>query len=335
MQAGTSTSPPTAANTPPSKNTTAYSRSATKKNAQDITSHVPDYIPNGVYQISSNTNENIMLVLTKGDKNALYVYKYLFLNENRVQASWSRWRFGGRIFGAFFAGSTLFLFINRGNRHCLEKIHFTTHKTVDFPKEPYRVYLDCKKTAATAVYDDETKSTTFNIYQEYGIADTSDIEKVGIVFPSGKYQEAKVENGYVTISGEHQKQNIILGFPYTLHIRLSPIFIHTQKDERSETNLTGRLQLRYIKLNYADTGGFRVTCHYKSGRTCRYLMTARNITEDNNILGSAPKDTGTFKFPIQTLNTNITIDIDSDIPLPLALIGFLWEGSFVARSKGV
>lgn len=306
-----------------------------EKNAQDITSHVPDYIPNGVYQISSNTNENIMLVLTKGDKNALYVYKYLFLNENRVQASWSRWRFGGRIFGAFFAGSTLFLFINRGNRHCLEKIHFTTHKTVDFPKEPYRVYLDCKKTAATAVYDDETKSTTFNIYQEYGIADTSNIEKVGIVFPSGKYQEAKVENGYVTISGEHQKQNIILGFPYTLHIRLSPIFIHTQKDERSETNLTGRLQLRYIKLNYTDTGGFRVTCRYKSGRTCRYLMTARNITEDNNTLGSVPKDTGTFKFPIQTLNTNITIDIDSDIPLPLALIGFLWEGSFVARSKGV
>lgn len=306
-----------------------------EKNAQDITSHVPDYIPNGVYQITANNNENILLILTKGDKTAMYVYKYLFMNEQRVQASWSRWTFGGRIFGAYFAGSTLFVFLNRGGRHCLEKMNFTTYNTSDLAGEPYRVYLDSKKIAATATYNDEAKSTTINITKEYGIPSTTDIPKVGIVFPSGKYQEAKIEHGHAVISGEYTTENIIIGFPYRTRIRLSPIFIHRMKDERTETDLTGRLMLRYIRLNYADTGGFRVTVRYRSGKECRYLMTARDITNRNSILGSVPDDTGVFKFPVQAQNTDVTIDIDSDIPLPLALIGFLWEGSYVARSKGV
>ena len=93
--------------------------------------------------------------------------------------------------------------------------------------------------------------------------------------------------------------------------------------------------LRYIRLNYADTGGFCVTVHYRSGKECRYLMTARDITNQNNLLGKVPEDTGIFKFPVQAQSTDVTIDIDSALPLPLALIGFLWEGSYVARSKGV
>ena len=306
-----------------------------EKNAQDITSHVPDYIPNGVYQITANNNENILLILTKGDQKAIYVYKYLFMNEQRVQASWSRWTFGGRVFGAFFAGSTLYVFLNRGGRHCLEKMNFTTYNTGDLSGEPYRVYLDSKKIATTATYDDETKSTTFNISREYNIPSTADIPSVGIVFPSGKYQEAKIEKGRAIISGEYTTENITIGFPYRTHIRLSPIFIRSEKNERTETNLMGRLQLRYIRLNYADTGGFCITVSYKNGRKCRYLMTARDITNLNSILGKVPRDTGVFKFPVQAQNTDITIDIDSDIPLPLALIGFLWEGSYVARSKGV
>lgn len=306
-----------------------------EKNAQDITSHVPDYIPNGVYQITPNTNENILLVLTKGDKTSMYVYKYLFINEARVQASWSRWTFGGRIFGAYFAGSTLYIFLNRGGRHCMEKIAFTTYKTPDFSTEPYRVYLDSKKIATTAVYNDETKSTSFNIVREFGLTNTAGISSVGVVFPSGKYQEAIVSHGHIIISGEHSTERIIIGFPYRTHLRLSPIFIHVEKNEKTETSLTGRLQLRYIRLNYANTGGFMVSVRYVGGRKCQYVMTARDITKEQTILGHVPTDTGVFKFPIQAQNTDVTIDIDSALPLPLSLIGFLWEGSYVQRSKGV
>lgn len=102
------------------------------KNAQDITAHVPNYIPNGVYEIEAANNENIMLVLTKGNPNYIYVYKYLFMDEQRVQSSWSLWNMYSRVINLYFIGSTLYLLLNRGNSHVLEKMNFTISKTVDF-----------------------------------------------------------------------------------------------------------------------------------------------------------------------------------------------------------
>lgn len=308
-----------------------------EKNAQDITSHVPDYIPNGVYQIASNTNENIMVFMTKGAKTSLYVYKYLFINENRVQSSWSRWEMGGRIFGAFFAGSTLYILINRGGKHCLERMDFTTYRTEDLGKhEPYRVFLDCKKLASTAQYDANTKLTTFNILNEYTAAVAQGFSKIGLVTPDGKYTEAKVSDGRITLVGDYHNKDVVIGIPYKFHIKLSPIYMHSIDSTKNQsTVLTGRLQLRYIRLNYADTGGFKVTVRYHGGRECSYVMTARNIGLETATLGRIPDDTGVFKFPVQALNTNVDIEIDSELPLPLSLIGFLWEGSFVPRSRGV
>ncbi len=308
-----------------------------EKNAQDITSHVPDLIPNGVYQIASNTNENIMLFMTQGDNTSFYVYKYLFLNENRVQSSWSRWEMGERIFGAFFAGSTLYLLINRGGKHCLEKMNFTSYSSEDIvDHEPYRVYLDAKKLATTAKYDIDTKSTTFDIGIEYTLDTTENLSLIGLVTPDGKYQECEITDGKVVLMGEWTNTNVVLGFPYKFHIRLSPIYMQN-KDQNggSTTILTGRLQVRYIRLNYANTGGFTVNVKYNSGRKCQYVMTAKQVGFNSATLGAIPDSTGIFKFPVQTLNTNAEIDIDSELPLPLSLIGFLWEGSFVARSRGV
>ena len=72
------------------------------KNAQDITAHVPNYIPNGVYEIEAANNENIMLVLTRGNPNYIYVYKYLFMDEQRVQSSWSLWNMYSRVINLYF-----------------------------------------------------------------------------------------------------------------------------------------------------------------------------------------------------------------------------------------
>lgn len=307
-----------------------------EKNAQDITSHIPDYIPNGVYEITANTSENIMLVLTTGDKTGIYVYKYLFLNESRVQSSWSRWEMGGRVFGAFFAGSTLYVLINRGGKHCLEKMNFTTYTTEDLVgHEPYRVYLDSKKVATTAKYDSTTNTTTFDILNEYSAADDGAYDVIGVVTQDGKYVEGKVTNGIMNLVGAYHNKDVIIGIPYRFHIRLSPIYLHTTDKTTTATILTGRLQVRYIHLNYANTGGFKVNVHYHGGRECKYAMTARNIGLDTATLGRTPDDTGIFKFPVQALNTSVQIDIDSELPLPLSLVGFMWEGSFVARSRGV
>lgn len=310
------------------------------KNAQDITAHVPNYIPNGVYEIEAANNENIMLVLTRGNPNYIYVYKYLFMNEQRVQASWSLWNMYSRVINLYFIGSTLYLLLNRGNSHVLEKMNFTISKTVDFlDKELYRVYLDCKKVATTATYDNITETTTINIKDEYNLND-NDITHIGVVLPDGIYKEfSDIEDGIIKVDGNYEDTNIILGVPYRFYIKLSPIYLRSTDSNGSQKALTnGRLQLRYIHFTYADTGGFVVYVTNNKDlnkKTRTYKMTARNVGTLSARLGSVLEQTGEFKVPLQMLNTSCDIYVESSLPLPLALIDYSFDATWVQRSKGV
>lgn len=311
------------------------------KNAQDITSHIPNYIPNDVYYIEAGTNENIMLILTKGAKTKAYVYKYLFQNEQRVQSSWSEWDFGGRIYGVFFVGSMLYIVLNRGSSHVLEKINFTTSSTEDFPEaENYRVYLDCKKVTTSGVYDDLNEVTSFDIKAIYNLNSASDITEIGIVLDDNTYRaftSGEIANGIIKVEGNYQGKNCIVGVPFDFNIKLSPIYIRqTDNQGKIKAVLNGRLQLRYIHINFVDTGSFTVSVARNDTQgSYEYKMTARNIGTKSAVLGKVPLESGLFKVPIQSLNKNVDIIISSDTSYPVSLIDLFWQGTWVSRSREV
>lgn len=306
------------------------------KNAQDITAHVPSYIPNGVYQLLSQNNENILFILTEGQNQSIFVYKYLFVDENRVQAAWSKWDLQGRILGAFFADSSFFVVINRGGKHILEKMNFT-YFTKDLEgQEVYRTYLDTKKVATTGTFDELTNLTSYDILKEWSFANTSGIEAVGVVTDEGKYfeiPEDDFKNNKVSIRGDYSKRKVIIGIPYVFKVSLSPLYIRATDNSGGSKVLTnGRLQIRDIRFNYADTGGFTV-CVKTHNHTYKYTMTSKVL--GHTVLGNNDFVSGTFRVPVQSLNTNYKAWIESKLPLPLSLIGYIWYGNFIARTKGV
>lgn len=308
------------------------------KNAQDITSHVPSYIPNGVYQIIANTSENLLFVLTQGDPTALYVYKYLFVNEQRVQSSWSKWELGGVIFGGFFVDSMFYFLVKRGSRVTLESINFT-FETTDYEEEEYRAYIDRKKIAQTSFYDGIYERTGFNVFTEYESNDLTGIEKIGVVLPRGQYKEIPKEDigvdGVFYIEGKYTNETVILGTPYMFKATLGAIYIRKQDQSGGvHAVTTGRLQLRNLHIHYNNTGGFTTEVKLIGGKTYTYRMTARTLGTASSKLGILPSSIDTFRFPVQTLNTNCQISILSDMPLPVAIIGLLWEGSYIQRTKG-
>ena len=93
--------------------------------SQDITGHLPEYIPNGIIKIATAANEDILVALSKNDRNNLYVYKYFWNNKEKLQSSWSKWTFGSdtTILNVDFIDSELFLVINRSDGVYFEKIN--------------------------------------------------------------------------------------------------------------------------------------------------------------------------------------------------------------------
>lgn len=306
------------------------------KNAQDVSAHIPSYIPNGVYKLLSQNNENILMILTEGDPDYIYLYKYLFVNEQRVQAAWSKWDLHGEILGAFFVESTLYLVINRGGKHLLERMDFTYY-TKDFEgHEPYRIYLDAKKVATTGTYDEITNRTSYDILSEWNISNVKDIDAVGIVTDEGTYTEVPItdaKDNKVSIMGDYSTRDVVIGIPYTFKAILSPLYMRTAtRDGSTKVVTNGRLQVRDIRFNYAETGGFTVyvTTH---NRTYHYMMTSKLL--GHTVLGEITFNSGTFRVPIQSLNTAYKAWVESTFPLPVSLIGYIWYGNFIAKTKGV
>lgn len=61
--------------------------------AIDITSHVPTYIPKGVFRLAANEENRIVALASREDPSNIYIYKHLFDGEKKVQESISRWEF--------------------------------------------------------------------------------------------------------------------------------------------------------------------------------------------------------------------------------------------------
>ena len=302
------------------------------KDAQDITSHVPSYLPNGTYKIAPSSVENILMFLTEGDEESMYVYKYLFIDSVRQQASWSRWSLGGTIYGASFIEDSLYIVVERNDYLCLERVSFTFN-TEDLPSEPYRVLLDCKQevTVPEGGYNEIYDETTINVKSFYNEIYEPD-KKYAIVTDDGTFK-AVAADGTVVLNGDYTGKKIICGLMYNFHIALSTIYVKTEGERGVQALLEGRLQLRQLWFNYANSGYFKVKVEVFDKDTYEYTHTGRTLGTSDNILGKLMFSTGKFTVPIQSLNTNCKIIVESDAPAPLALIGAGWTGNYVRRTR--
>lgn len=301
------------------------------KDVQDITSHVPNYIPNGVYKIIPSTVENVMLYLTEGDETAIYVYKYLFIDSQRVQAAWSKWDVQGVVYGGQFIDSYLYLIVERNGCYCLEKISFTLN-TTDFEGEAYRTLLDCKHTYQIPAdcYDSLNDETTVSVSDIFGDIYEQD-RQYSAVASDGTY--AKAKEGKLVFIGDYSNKMLTVGINYDFKIVMSTIMVKQSDNGNTQALIEGRLQLRQMWFNYADSGYFKVTVDIKDKQVYVYEYTSRLLGTRFNILGAMPFTTGSFKFPIQAKNENVNICLETDTPLPVSLVGAGWIGNYQRRTR--
>lgn len=120
--------------------------------AIDSTLNVPRYLKGNATSLVSNTNEDILFVLTDGqfEVPTCYVYKYLRQNNNAMQISWSKWTFPNcdKILSIGVIESTAYWVLQRGTTITLEKMQL--QEAAEFTPSGKMVYLDSVKQGATA-----------------------------------------------------------------------------------------------------------------------------------------------------------------------------------------
>ena len=312
------------------------------KDAQDVTSHVPSFIPNGVYKIVSSNTENVLGFFTIGAESKVYIYKYLFVDNSRLQSSWSYWEFNGaRILGGGFINSTLYLVFDRQGMITLESVSFT-YNTKDYEEyEPYRVFMD-RKVVLPAIpsdaYDDIEGRTKVDMKTMYGDTLKAGVS-YGLVDRKGFFRkwtpEEMVAGRYVWLQGNWVGRRFIEGELYKFKAKFSEVMIRKQDDNGVTAYTEGRLQLRNFWVNYENCGYIKAIVECFDKETYEYVMTARLLGSGRNKIGLTALETGQFKFPVQSLSSNCSISIETELPMPVALIGAGWEGVYYKRATRV
>ena len=62
--------------------------------AADITAHVPTYLDGRIRKLAASSNEDMLLMLTDNQKDVVYVYKWYFNKNDKLQSSWSKFKVG-------------------------------------------------------------------------------------------------------------------------------------------------------------------------------------------------------------------------------------------------
>ncbi|MBX6334125.1 hypothetical protein IRY61_02155 [Candidatus Saccharibacteria bacterium] len=311
--------------------------------ANEITGHVPQYIPGNVYKIAASGTEDCLCVLTEDARNKVYVYKFYWVDNEKMQSSWSHWEFpeDAQILNADFIESTLYLVIRRPDGIHLEYMDLEPGKTE--PNWNIAVHLDQmvneSKVESIALIDGKTHITL-----PYQLSST-DVDSVQLVTAPGGPRApgviADIEEiqqvgtrSVLVLNGDWTDQPFYIGTPYVFRYEFSTLAIREDSPGGGQNVVgEGRLQLRRMTILYDKSGFFRVEVTPRNRDTYKYLFTGRVLGDANNVLGEVALGRGRFSFPLIGHNESLTVALVNDTYLPSYFLSAEWEGFFTIRSR--
>jgi hypothetical protein len=279
----------------------------------------------------------MMIALTNQDPSSMYVYKFFFNSNDKLQSSWSKWSFGSEatILNADFIGSDLYLVINRPDGLYLEKC---TVSLGDIgPSEPYLVHLDRKVQLVSGNVSFASGFTTISQAALGYAPSTGEYQLVVKAHPTlkaGEIYNVVWDGTNAKVQGNVTGGTYTFGRKYLFKYELSTIALRSNTQSGGQKSDTeGRLQLRKIAFNYDDAGLFSVKVTPAGRETYTYTFSGKVLGQAAATIGSYSISSGRFQVPVVSRNVGTQIILENDSPLPCSFLSADWEGFFVKRSQ--
>lgn len=290
------------------------------KDATDVTGHVPRYIAGGVKQMIASSNYNMLCLITddSASSKTLWIYSYYWNGQNKVQSSWSQWKFDADILAITFVQDDIFMVVQRSNKVYLEKVQLSQDEAVGATTTGHEILLD-RRVKITS----NSNLTNFDTVYYGDGSSLKYIDKAGNTLSLAQAQD-------LTLSTSNP---IYVGQSFTFKFQFSEIIV----GQGQKPQTISRLQLRNMTLNFANTGNFtaRVTHTNRITEdtddklfTGRKVSQASNKTNQTSIIGS-----GSFKVPLLGNSKNIKLELLSESHLPCEFQSAEWEGFYHIRSR--
>ena len=326
--------------------------------SEDVTSSIPRYIPTNLCNLISAVAEDAVAMLSLDQPKRIYLYKFFFEEDTKLQSSWSYWEVSGskKIIGAAIKGSDLYVlteYDEDGNSSqsgtYLEKVSLRPEQ-VD-PGTEIEILLDRKIT------ESEVTSTSLNnagalgvetvITLPYPINTGADMIVVGrfeegnTLLRHGQVIEPLSQtSNTITVLGDLKTQvggktpRFFIGERYTMTYEFSTPYIKEQPQGGGVALAAGpKLQMRTWTVIFDESSAFELKVTPASRDTNTYPYNGVIVGEAPPLIGDPSVLTGSFRVPVMTSNIDTKIVISSTSPLPCRFQSAEWEGFYHTRAK--
>ncbi len=103
----------------------------------DISAHIPRYIPGVVRQATASTTSNSLVLVADGDPRSMFVQEYLWSGDEKAQSAWHQWTTPADIACTWFVRDTVFVGLVIANRLYVASIEPQAGDTIDGLRRPF------------------------------------------------------------------------------------------------------------------------------------------------------------------------------------------------------
>ena len=318
--------------------------------SEEVTSSVPRFLPTNLCSLTATAAEEAVFAVSKDQPRRVYLYKFLFQGDNKLQSAWSYWETNGgkSVLGIDLVDSDLYVVVQYSDGVYLEKV-VTNPETVD-AGTTVEMLVDRKVTEASCSVALTTPSgldVQSTITLPYPInTSLSNMAVVGRFYAGNTLMHGQVVqvlsstaaggaggNGTLTVRGNLTAAKFYVGELYDMLYEFSTQYLKEQPPGGGMAVIAGpKLQLRTWTMLFDKTSSFSIKVTPRGRDTMTYPYTGLEVGDAEISLGELAVRTSKFRVPVMAQNIEAKIEVVSSSPLPCRLQSAEWEGYYHTRA---
>jgi len=322
--------------------------------SEEVTASIPRFIPKNLVNLISSVSEEAIVAVSKEKPKRLYIYKFFFEDDTKLQSAWSYWEAKGSksILGAAIIDSDLYAVVEYSDGVYLEHVvlrpeNIDANTTIELLVDRKTTEADC----TTAVTNPGGLGVQTTITLPYPMATTGTMAVVGRYDVTNNNANNTIEHGQVinptsetltggaggmgtmVVKGDLSSAKFYVGELYDMTYEFSTPYLKEQPAGGGMAIAAGpKLQMRTWTVVFDETSAFEIKIS-PTGRDAQiYPYNGITVGQSPPLLGNPGIDTGNFRVPVMASNINTKVELVSSSPLPCRFQSAEWEGWLHSRT---
>lgn len=288
-----------------------------------ITEQVEKYIKGRTTKMVSNLAFNNIFVMTDADKRTVYVYKYLYSNNEKLLSAWSEYRFMFDVDNLFSYQDKLYLVYSASGKTYLGQM------PLDYPIEEgldFTVLLDNKVSVQITNGEGTLPFTpTLDDHRCVLISLTKD---TGSVYSGLPYDIERFEGNKIILKDKDVSGKAIVGLPISWEYIPTRPYV---RDQNGDIDDTGKLNIVKYKATLQNTGSFNVGIVDLLGNVQSYEVSANRANNSLVLLDKINLINDTIPLPFNRESSRYSLKLFGNSYAPFTLVDLAYTFKFYRR----